>query len=147
MKSAVSRSIVKARGLSSSHVSRPSLSSSSLLLRCTFIRQQSSDSRDNANPSKWTRHSFSKASPSEIKVGTTSSKPWVKAYIALGSNLGDRIDWIEQACRRMTNSPQIKLVKTSSLWETDPMYVLDQEKFINGVCEVSVLAGPTKKLD
>lgn len=59
-----------------------------------------------------------------------------KAYIALGSNLGDRIDWIEKACKEMT-ARGIKVTRTSSLWETEPMYVLDQGNFINGVCEVS----------
>lgn len=58
-----------------------------------------------------------------------------KAYIAFGSNMGDRIGWIEQACNLMS-SRGIKLLRTSSLWETEPMYVLDQENFLNGVCEV-----------
>jgi 7,8-dihydro-6-hydroxymethylpterin-pyrophosphokinase len=31
----------------------------------------------------------------------------------------------------------IKILRTSCLWETDPMYVLEQDKFVNGVCEVS----------
>ena len=31
----------------------------------------------------------------------------------------------------------IKVTKTSSLYETEAMYVLDQGRFINGACEVS----------
>ena len=57
------------------------------------------------------------------------------AYIALGSNMGDRIGWIEKACNEM-DARGIKVKRTSSLWETEPMYVLDQDRFINGVCEV-----------
>jgi len=30
----------------------------------------------------------------------------------------------------------IRVKRTSSLWETKPMYVMDQGQFINGVCEV-----------
>ena len=30
--------------------------------------------------------------------------------------------------------------RTSSLWETEPMYVTDQDRFLNGACEVSVRA-------
>jgi 2-amino-4-hydroxy-6-hydroxymethyldihydropteridine diphosphokinase/dihydropteroate synthase len=30
----------------------------------------------------------------------------------------------------------IKVKRTSSLWETEPMYVLDQDRFVNGACEV-----------
>lgn len=36
----------------------------------------------------------------------------------------------------------IKILRTSSLWETDPMYVLEQDKFLNGVCEVSLMFQP-----
>ncbi len=58
-----------------------------------------------------------------------------KAYIALGSNLGDRIDLVERACNEMSGRG-IKITRTSSLWETEPMYVLDQDSFVNGACEV-----------
>lgn len=58
------------------------------------------------------------------------------AYIALGSNLGDRISEIEKACNEM-NRRGIRVKRTSSLWETEPMYVTDQDRFINGACEVS----------
>jgi hypothetical protein len=57
------------------------------------------------------------------------------AYIALGSNLGDRIALIERACREM-DSRGIRVRRTSCLWETEPMYLLDQDRFVNGACEV-----------
>lgn len=58
------------------------------------------------------------------------------AYIALGSNLGDRISEIEKACNEMDRRG-IRVKRTSSLWETEPMYVTEQDRFINGACEVS----------
>ena len=68
-----------------------------------------------------------------------SSKPRRRiAYIALGSNLGDRVAEIEKACRMM-DERGIKVKRTSSLWETKPMYVEDQNHFINGACEVSTM--------
>lgn len=57
------------------------------------------------------------------------------AYIALGSNLGDRVAEIERACDEM-DKRGIKVKRTSSLWETEPMYVKDQDRFVNGACEV-----------
>jgi len=60
-----------------------------------------------------------------------------RAFVALGSNLGDRVVMIEQACKEMDQTGKIKVLRTSSLWETKAMYVLDQDKFVNGVCEVS----------
>jgi 2-amino-4-hydroxy-6-hydroxymethyldihydropteridine diphosphokinase/dihydropteroate synthase len=57
------------------------------------------------------------------------------AYIALGSNMGDRIAEIEKACRLM-DERGIAVKRTSSLYETEPMYVTDQDRFLNGACEV-----------
>jgi 2-amino-4-hydroxy-6-hydroxymethyldihydropteridine diphosphokinase/dihydropteroate synthase len=59
-----------------------------------------------------------------------------RAFIALGSNLGDRVAMIEHACQWMEKGGQIKVLRTSSLWETKAMYVLDQDEFVNGACEV-----------
>lgn len=50
--------------------------------------------------------------------------------------MGDRIAAIEEACREM-EARGIKIIRTSNLFETAPMYVTDQESFFNGVCEVS----------
>lgn len=58
-----------------------------------------------------------------------------RAFIALGSNVGDRIEMIEKACLEMDRA-NIKVKRTSSLFETTPMYVLEQATFMNGVCEV-----------
>ncbi|KAH8162693.1 hypothetical protein CIB48_g5564 [Xylaria polymorpha] len=68
------------------------------------------------------------------------------AYIALGSNLGDRVAMIEQACNQM-DACGIKVKRTSSLWETEPMYVLDQDRFVNGACEVETELEPLALLD
>lgn len=59
-----------------------------------------------------------------------------RAYVALGSNMGDRVAMIEMACKEMEASGHIKVRRTSSLWETKAMYVLDQDMFMNGACEV-----------
>jgi 2-amino-4-hydroxy-6-hydroxymethyldihydropteridine diphosphokinase/dihydropteroate synthase len=60
-----------------------------------------------------------------------------RAFIALGSNMGDRVAMIEQACKEMEASGLVKILQTSSLYETKAMYVLDQDNFVNGACEVS----------
>ncbi|KAG7131703.1 Folic acid synthesis protein fol1 like [Verticillium longisporum] len=70
----------------------------------------------------------------------------VTAYIALGSNLGDRIGWIEKACREM-DARGVRVKRTSSLWETEPMYVLEQDRFVNGACEVETKLEPLALLD
>jgi 7,8-dihydro-6-hydroxymethylpterin-pyrophosphokinase len=50
--------------------------------------------------------------------------------------MGDRMAMIEQACKEMEASGKIKVLRTSSLWETKAMYVVDQDMFVNGACEV-----------
>lgn len=88
--------------------------------------------------------------PLELKLTRQSLRPYScacrpafeikptkkKAYIALGSNMGDRIAEIEKACNEMDRR-NIRVQRTSSLWETKPMYFEDQAHFINGACEVS----------
>lgn len=59
-----------------------------------------------------------------------------RAFIALGSNMGDRVAEIEKACKEMNASGNMRIVRTSSLYETKAMYVLDQDTFVNGACEV-----------
>lgn len=59
-----------------------------------------------------------------------------RAYIALGSNMGDRLQMIEKACHALNADSRIKIKRTSSLYETEPMYVEDQARFLNGACEV-----------
>ena len=78
--------------------------------------------------------SFKMANYSQIANGLQGEH---RAFIALGSNLGDRIAMIEKACKEMEVRDNIRIVRTSSLWETKAMYVLDQGNFINGTCEVS----------
>ncbi|PSS02173.1 Dihydropteroate synthase-like protein [Coniella lustricola] len=68
------------------------------------------------------------------------------AYIALGSNLGDRIAEIERACREL-DARGIRVKRTSSLWETEPMYYADQDRFVNGACEVETTLEPLELLD
>lgn len=87
--------------------------------------------------SPWSQHPLPVSTPtgSDQNFASKSDVTKRRAYIALGSNLGDRIGWIEMACNEMS-ARGVKITRTSSLWETEPMYVLDQDSFINGACEV-----------
>lgn len=58
-----------------------------------------------------------------------------RAYLALGSNLGNRVEMIESAVLEMSNRG-LTVLRTSALYETKPMYLENQESFINGACEV-----------
>ena len=55
-------------------------------------------------------------------------------YIALGSNLGDRAEQLRQA-REQIHSPDLRLLRASSIYETAPRDVEDQPWFLNQVIE------------
>ncbi|KAL2029834.1 hypothetical protein VTO58DRAFT_109026 [Aureobasidium pullulans] len=80
-------------------------------------------------------------------MSTDSSQVRRCAYIALGSNVGDRLDMIEKACLALDQDQNIKVTRTSSLYETEPMYVEDQARFLNGACEVETSLEPMTLLD
>ncbi|PVG01625.1 Dihydropteroate synthase [Serendipita vermifera] len=57
--------------------------------------------------------------------------------LALGSNIGDRVANIEGALSYLERNSDVRVVDTSFLYETQPMYVSDQPKFINAACLIS----------
>jgi len=63
-------------------------------------------------------------------------------FISLGSNMGDRKRNIERALEGLERDPRVDIVKTSSLYETGPMYVQDQEDFYNMVALLKVGLDP-----
>ncbi|KAH6666225.1 folic acid synthesis protein-like protein [Halenospora varia] len=111
----------------------------------TQIPPNSLNSDLNAHSEVWKPHIIKGFHPASGPQPVSKTQPQL-AYIAFGSNLGDRVQWIEQACNEMSKRG-VAILRTSSLWETDPMYVLDQDKFLNGVCEVETTLRPIDLLD
>lgn len=58
-----------------------------------------------------------------------------RVFIAVGSNIGDRVDHIRRALQEL-QANGCTLVDTSRLYESKPMYVEDQDWFMNGAIEV-----------
>lgn len=56
----------------------------------------------------------------------------MEVYIAVGSNLGDRVGNIRESIRRL-NSCEIRVDSTGFLYKTEPMYFPDQPHFLNTV--------------
>jgi 2-amino-4-hydroxy-6-hydroxymethyldihydropteridine diphosphokinase len=59
-----------------------------------------------------------------------------RAFIALGSNLGDREATIRAAVAELGKAEGVEVVAVSSLEETEPVGYLDQPRFLNGAAEV-----------
>jgi 2-amino-4-hydroxy-6-hydroxymethyldihydropteridine diphosphokinase len=66
-------------------------------------------------------------------------------YIALGSNLGDRVDNLLLARERIV-SPHVRLARASSIYETAPREVLDQPWFLNQVVAAETTLFPRQLL-
>ena len=56
-------------------------------------------------------------------------------YIAFGSNIGDRGTAIEEALNLIEQN-EMKIVKRSKIYETEPYGYVDQPSFLNGAVEV-----------
>ena len=72
---------------------------------------------------------------------------WHTAYLAVGSNMGDKVQYITGAIRALTAHPQIKVKKVSDLIQSKPYGVLDQDDFLNGTLEIETLLAPEELLD
>ena len=67
-------------------------------------------------------------------------------FLGLGSNIGDRIANIKRAIQLLDRQPEIKVVRSSSLYETKPVGYLDQPDFINAVAEIRTSLSPEELL-
>ena len=63
------------------------------------------------------------------------------AYLSLGSNLGDRPQYLRRACQAL-EARGIRLRRVSSVYETAPVEVVDQGWFLNCVLEVETTLPP-----
>lgn len=67
------------------------------------------------------------------------------AYIALGSNLGDREENLRTALKHL-EAKGVRVVKVSTFIETEPYGVTDQPGFINAACQVATELPPLELL-
>ena len=68
-----------------------------------------------------------------------------EAFVALGSNLGDREENLRIALKHLEENG-VKVVKVSTFIETEPYGVTDQPGFVNAVCQVETELAPLKLL-
>ncbi len=65
-----------------------------------------------------------------------------RVFVALGSNLGDRANWLQQAREKLSASEMISLVCASPLYETAPVGKIEQPAFLNQVVELRTELAP-----
>jgi 2-amino-4-hydroxy-6-hydroxymethyldihydropteridine diphosphokinase len=63
-------------------------------------------------------------------------------YLSLGSNLGQRADYLNQALQRIAATEEIDVIRCSSVYETDPVGYTEQPSFLNQVVQVETTLDP-----
>ncbi|KAG0252517.1 trifunctional dihydropteroate synthetase [Mortierella polycephala] len=63
-------------------------------------------------------------------------------FLALGSNLGDSAANLTNALRMLEEGGNVRVVDTSFMYETPPMYVTDQPSFLNAACKIKTDLAP-----
>ena len=67
-------------------------------------------------------------------------------YLGLGSNIGDRVGYIQQATSLLGGDDNIKIVSTSSFYETEPWHFDTENWFVNAVIAISTSLYPYQLL-
>lgn len=67
-------------------------------------------------------------------------------YLGLGSNKGDRVGYVQQATSILGSSEGIKIIRTSSLYETEPWLEREATWFVNAIIEAKTSLSPQELL-
>ena len=79
-------------------------------------------------------------------VSVKITRSWHKAYLALGSNLGDKEKYLMDAIAELRKVTGIRVEKVSSFLVTEPYGGVEQEEFLNGCMEISTTLTPMELL-
>lgn len=91
---------------------------------------------------------FARGGASDVNAVPT---PTFRAFVAVGSNLGDAYGNIRKGLELLqthhsdtlpSTLPSVRIVRTSYLRETSPMYKMDQPSFLNGMVEIETSLSP-----
>lgn len=80
-------------------------------------------------------------------VSVEIERGWHTAYIALGSNMGDKQAYLDMGVKLLCESPDCRVVKVSDFITTAPYGVLEQDDFLNGALELKTLLPPQELLE
>lgn len=81
----------------------------------------------------------------DISVNIT--KGWHTAYIGLGSNMGDKRKYLDDAIKAINESPYCRVYKVSDFIITKPYGYTEQDDFLNGAIEIKTMLSPYELLE
>ena len=80
-------------------------------------------------------------------VSVKICRGWKKAYLAIGSNMGEKAAYIKEAVEKLVQNPKIRKVRMSELLVTKPYGGVEQDDFLNGAIELETLYTPMELLE
>ena len=80
-------------------------------------------------------------------VSVEIERGWHKAYIALGSNMGDKLSYLQQGVELLEKTEGCRVMKVSDFISTAPYGYLEQDDFLNGCLELDTLLTPEELLE
>ncbi len=80
-------------------------------------------------------------------VAVKIKRGWKQVYISIGSNMGNKKQFIEEALYKMNQNTKIRNIRCSKLIQTKPYGGVEQDDFLNGAIALKTLLNPWKLLD
>lgn len=79
-------------------------------------------------------------------VSVTIHRAWHRAFIALGSNIGDKKAYLDGAVEAFEKRDDVKVIKNAAYQTTAPYGMVEQDDFLNGCMEIYTLLTPEELL-
>lgn len=79
-------------------------------------------------------------------VSVSVNRGWHRAYLSVGSNIGDREAYINQGIEALRRHPLIVVERVSGLLETEAYGGVEQADYLNGALEIMTLLPPDELL-
>ena len=70
-----------------------------------------------------------------------------RVVLALGSNLGDRLELLQGAVDALADTPELTVLAVSPVYETDPVGGPDQSDYLNAVLVAEKILFPNTKVN
>lgn len=80
-------------------------------------------------------------------VSVCITRQWHTAYIALGSNIGEKADYLDGAVQALRNAAGCKVEACSTWFLTAPYGMVEQQDFLNGCLKLRTLLTPKELLE
>ena len=80
-------------------------------------------------------------------VAVEITRGWHTAYVAFGSNLGDKKKYIDDGIQGLKDTPDCEVEAVSEYLVTEPYGGVEQDEFLNGALRVRTLLCPEELLD